>query len=146
MTIFGFIWAFLKSPFNLLIIAIISLVLGAGGWWIYSTKKENEGLHTQVIQLEKDKTALQKNNEILKQTNEENVKALDDLVSLNKKRDAIEKELRNKITEDKSNIAILKRKIAQAQEKDNGPVAPVLKDTITTIDASRVERMKGEVK
>ena len=86
-------------------------------------------------------TAIYKSNtRLLEQVNKENQETLKILSTTTALANKAKADLERANSAAKSKITILENQIRNSSAKDNGPIAPVLKNTIEEIDAIRADR------
>lgn len=119
-----------KIATKLIITGVISLAVLAGGWYMWNTIKR----------LEAEKKVLVIENTLLQKVNEANVKAITAMEKNEDIKNSLVNDLKIQIGRDKTALNNLRSEIDKIKAEDNGPVAKVLKDTVTGIQVIRETR------
>lgn len=119
-----------KVATKLIITGVISLSILAGGWYMWNT----------IQRLEAEKKSLLVENDSLRYVNQINLKTITALEKNQELASTLIKKLNVENAKDKGQLDSLRAQIDNIKAEDNGPVAKVLKDTITGIQSVRKTR------
>lgn len=132
----------LMNNWKLILIGIVvTTIVATVGSWYYRQNKEREQLQQAVnkVTIERDNAIANYNT--VKNINDQNAKAVEQIKEQQDKILTTSNELKLKVDASRKATLSLQDKINAAPEKDNGPVAKVLKDTIVEIQKNRDMRV-----
>ena len=127
---------------------LLALIVGIVGLYYYITISHHiHVLEAQIVEYNKErivwvqsKAIYEANTRLITEINKENQKTLNTLTVVNQAAIKAKVDLQKAINASNARIGKLEDYINKSSAADNGPVAPVLKKTITEIDAERKER------